>query len=254
MTIASVLFDLDGTLVDSLPGIQFSSAAACRAVLPGRELPDLRPFIGPPIRDVFRRVFIDLPPSTLDDLVSHFRQSYDGEGCLKGTVYPGVRETLSGLKDLGMGCFVVTNKPFEATTNILHHTRLAENFQAVYSPNRKNPPFRSKGEMTASLVRDFQLVPACTILVGDSPEDRTAAQECGIRFVAAAYGYGGIHLHLEGQEKDVLYSFLDLWRVVRDGKGPWANPSQGTQQAEGENAESEHLSIRRNPEVKGRAS
>jgi len=253
MTLAGVLFDLDGTLVDSLPGIQFSGAAACGAVLPGRELPDLRPFIGPPIREVFRRIFIDLSSSTLDELVSHFRKSYDGEGCLKGTVYPGVRETLSGLRDLGIGCFVITNKPFEATTKLLHHTRLAEHFQAVYSPNRKNPPFRSKGEMTASLVREFQLNPACTILVGDSLEDRTAAQECGIRFAAAAYGYGGIHLHLDGQN-DVLFSFPDLWRIIRDGKGPWASAFQGAQQAEGENAKSEHLSIRRNPEVKGRAS
>jgi phosphoglycolate phosphatase len=254
MTIASVLFDLDGTLVDSLPGIQFSSAAACGAVLPGRKLPDLRPFIGPPIREVFQRVFNDLSSSTLDGLVSHFRKSYDGEGCLKGTVYPGVRETLLGLKDLGIGCFVITNKPFEATLNILHHSRLAENFQAVYSPNRKNPPFRSKGEMTASLVQEFHLSPACTILVGDSLEDRMAAQECQMRFVAAAYGYGGIHLYLDGQAKDVLYSFPDLWRVVKDGKGPWISPSEGARQREGEKSESEHLSTRRNPKVKGRAS
>ena len=236
MTIASALFDLDGTLVDSLPGIRFASEAAFGAVLPGRELPDLRPFIGPPIREVFRRVFVDLSSSTLDELVSRFRKSYDGEGCLKGTVYPGVRETLLGLKNLGIACFVITNKPFEATTKILHHSRLAENFQAVYSPDRKNPPFRSKGEMTAALAQEFQLNSVCTILVGDSLEDRTAAQECGMRFVAAAYGYGGIHLYLDDQTEDVLFSFPDLWRVVQDGKGPWASPSQGDLQPEEENA------------------
>ncbi len=216
MTIASILFDLDGTLVDSLPGIQFSSDVACQAVLPGRELPDLRPFIGPPIREMYRRVFMDLPSRTLDELVTQFRKSYDGEGCLKGTVYPGVRDTLRGLRDLGIACFVITNKPLDATQKILQHRQLAEMFQAVYSPNRKNPPFAGKREMTDALIREFRLDLDRTILVGDSLEDWSAAHECGMRFVAAAYGYGGIHLHLEGGVKDVLYSFPDLRRIVRD--------------------------------------
>ena len=68
----AILFDLDGTLVDSLPGITWAARAALAEVQPGSELPDLRPLLGPPIREIFLRVLPDALPAMLTALEREF--------------------------------------------------------------------------------------------------------------------------------------------------------------------------------------
>ena len=90
MAITQLFFDLDGTLVDSFPGISFSAAAALAQALPGRKVPDFLPFIGPPIREIFRRALPENDPGILAHLEQSFRTSYNSEGWRKTRAYPGV--------------------------------------------------------------------------------------------------------------------------------------------------------------------
>ena len=103
----SVIFDLDGTLVDSLPGIESSARTAIESVLPGVPMPDLKAIVGPPIAAMFARLWPDLEPEKMGRLVAAFRSHYVEKGCLDSLPFPGVMETLSRLQAAGLGAFEV---------------------------------------------------------------------------------------------------------------------------------------------------
>ena len=186
----NVIFDLDGTLVDSLPGIESSVRTAIRSVLPGVRMPDLKAVIGPPIATMFARLWPDLDPEKMALLVAAFRSHYAEKGCLDSLPFPGVPETLSRLHAAGMPLFVLTNKPAAPTKMILGALRMEEFFAGVLAPDSPESRFASKPDGALALMRRFALSPDQTTLVGDGADDAAAANACGFRFIAAAYGYG----------------------------------------------------------------
>lgn len=191
MRTINVLFDLDGTLVDTLPGIDYSMRATVAQVLPGVVLPvDLRPFIGPPLRKVFHLLHPSASPEELDTLEKTFRLSYDAEGWRRSLEYPGVRETLERLQENEVTCFVVTNKQVRISTIILEHFGLRKFFKEIVSPDIRTPRFGCKTESLAYVITQHNLLAADSFFVGDSQDDARAAQDCNVAFLAATYGYG----------------------------------------------------------------
>jgi phosphoglycolate phosphatase len=186
----NLIFDLDGTLVDSLPGIEASARYAVENCLPGISLPELRGLIGPPIRTMFTQLWPERDRAEIEALVAVFRQHYDTEGCLLSRLYPGVHDTLDDLHDAGMAMFVLTNKLSRSADVILRKTGIRQFFLDVMSPDSAEPPYAVKNEGAAILQIRYQLVPGRTLLMGDGVNDLEAAEACGFVFVAAAYGYG----------------------------------------------------------------
>ncbi|MBI4454628.1 MAG: HAD hydrolase-like protein [Acidobacteria bacterium] len=191
----TLVFDLDGTLVDSSAGIEYAGQVAVRILWPGRELPSFRQRIGPPIRDTFQQLLPDATPEELNQLELHFRVTYDNKGWRKSVAYPGVGPSLRRLCELGQQCFVVTNKPTCPARRILEWLELMAYFKEVVSPDSKIPPFSSKADMTAYVLAKYGLDARQTLFVGDSADDARAAQSCGLQFAAAAYGYGCAYTH-----------------------------------------------------------
>jgi phosphoglycolate phosphatase len=187
---AAVIFDLDGTLVDSLPGIESSARSAIGRALPEELMPDLRALIGPPIAEMFAKAWPNLEPERFELLLAEFRAHYLATGCLLSVPFPGVPETLARLQATGLRLFVLTNKPAASAGKILGHLGLAAWFAASLSPDSVIPPFGSKSEGGLLLMEMFDLAPEKTTLVGDGVDDAASAATCGFRFIAAAYGYG----------------------------------------------------------------
>lgn len=190
MNIRNVIFDLDGTLVDSRSGIEFSMRAAIEAILPDRKNEPFECRPGPPIREAFARLFGDAEETSLDELVGEFRKSYDSAGWTQTRVYDGAADALRRLRDDGTRLFVATNKPERAALAILERLGLRGFFDAVVAPDSRTPPFGSKQRMVAWILDAHDLDANETIVVGDSEEDRIAAEASGVAFAAAGYGYG----------------------------------------------------------------
>ena len=186
----SVLFDLDGTLVDSEPGIRHAVQAALADVGLETEVADLRRRIGPPVRDMLAELVHGVDTPTLDRLVVRFRHHYDG-GMWRDTVlFPGVVDALLALQEAGCRLYVVTNKPSDATRRILAHLQIESSFEAVVSKDSVAPPFADKAAMIAYLVHEHGVDPSRCVFVGDGLEDAQAAETTGMAFVAVSYGYG----------------------------------------------------------------
>jgi phosphoglycolate phosphatase len=206
----AILFDLDGTLVDSLPGITWAVRIALAEVRPGSELPDLRPFLGPPIQEIFRLALPDAAPAMRAALERKFRTAYDDEGWRKTVAFPGVPETLAELKRLGMQCFGVTNKPALPTQRILAHCGLDRFFEVFLSTDSRQPALTSKSAATQTLLEKWHLHPRATCLVGDTLEDAHVARACGMAFVAYSGGYGWSGLCAELPEVEMFEDFPAL--------------------------------------------
>ena len=115
----AIFFDLDGTLLDSLPGIAFSIEQAFDACgLPMRPI-DLVQTIGPPIRTILALAATQASDSDLDLLERAFRSSYDSVGWQKTLLFPGSNLMLQEAHGLGIQLFVVSNKPRHISVKIL---------------------------------------------------------------------------------------------------------------------------------------
>lgn len=189
MRLSSIFFDLDGTLVDTLPGIEYSCQVAVDAVLPNRKLENLRQRMGPPIREIFRQAFADVESTIIDRLEIQFRANYDSVGWQKSMAYPGAAEVLAQLNDWQIDCFVVTNKPSVSTQRILRHLGLNKFIKEAISPDSEAGPFPSKVSAIEYLLSKHRLTVEHTVVVGDSAEDARVATACRLKFVAATYGY-----------------------------------------------------------------
>jgi len=203
------VFDLDGTLIDSIPGIASSLAAAFRSI--GREMPvaDLRRAIGPPIRIIAKRI----EPSLTDDetlaIERYYRSLYDSSGWRDSLIFEGVAETLRKLYGAGFRLFVATNKPLLPSRNTLNHMGIANLFEAIVTRDSSTPHYASKAAMLGDLVAMHWLRPGATVMVGDTIEDREAAQANSVACIFAQYGYG----EDPGAQQSIA-SFADLVRVA----------------------------------------
>ena len=120
-----ILFDLDGTLTDSAPGILNSVRYACRKLglpIPGEET--LRRFLGPPLIASFREL-MGLDAADADRAVSAFREYFPTKGLFENEVYPGVPALLADLKAAGKTVILATSKPEAFARRIMEHFDLA---------------------------------------------------------------------------------------------------------------------------------
>ena len=187
-----LLFDMDGTLLDSLPGIAYSIEAAFHAAgVPERPF-DLRQLIGPPIRTILSRMAGTDDPALLDTLERHFRASYDNEGWRQSICFPDALEVLQAMKKSGHRLFIVTNKPHHSSTMAIEAEGIASFFERIYTRDSKKPPYSSKADMLQALLTDQHLSPHDCVMVGDTMEDASAAAMHTIKFIFMEHGYGEI--------------------------------------------------------------
>ena len=198
---ANILFDLDGTLTDSGPGIMKAVQFAIRKC-GGRadDLSALRHFVGPPLQASFLKE--GFGRSELKDLVAAFREYYDSGGIFDNSVYDGVVPMLEELGDRGMKLFVATTKPLPVALRVLEHFGLRKYFTDVCGGS-DDPVFGKKAAVIRRLLEKNGIAdPGSCAMVGDAVQDITGAKENGMISVAVLYGYG--------EEADLMGAGPDL--------------------------------------------
>jgi phosphoglycolate phosphatase len=190
-SLKAIIFDLDGTLVDSARDLRDAvNILLAEEGLRQISLEEVKSMIGDgAARLVERGVSAtggDL--SRLPALVPRFLQIYEANASRYTEAYPGVVETLSSLRELGLPLAVVTNKPYAATIDILEVLGLRTYFDAVVGgdtlPERKPHP----APILAAL-EHLGVAPEAALMVGDNYHDVQAARAAGVRAFAVTYGY-----------------------------------------------------------------
>jgi phosphoglycolate phosphatase len=198
LIVKTLILDLDGTLLDSKPGILESFGEAVKAVFPNTEFDLSRIKVGPPLRQLCQEAFPNVSEDQLQALAKAYRLHYDQKGCTRTGLFEGVRSLLQHCKTRGIALDVATNKPREVTSMILARLEISRFFRCVVSVDSTVPAFSGKAAMLKHLLSLNQLDPRQTIFAGDTEEDAHAARACGIPFVWASYGYGTLGKDMSG--------------------------------------------------------
>lgn len=188
----AVLFDLDGTLLDTIADL----AAAVNRMLvelgrPPRAQQQIHSFVGKGIADLVRRCLTEDAAASADEIEAAlpvFRRHYAELNGRSTRIYPGVPETLVALRARGLRLAVVTNKAEAFTLPLLAAMGLAEHFEVVVSGDtlavRKPDPAVLHHACTLLGVAAHE-----ALMVGDSANDALAARAAGMPVMLVSYGY-----------------------------------------------------------------
>lgn len=183
-----VLFDLDGTLVDSTPGIWASVRHAVAALgLPEPTPEQLAGMVGPPLQDSFVDVF-GVPGADVPRAIAAYREHYAAGALFDVTVYDGVRQLLGTLRDGGATLAVATSKPEPFAVRVLAHIGLLDVFASVHGATLDGA-VRHKDEVVgAALAAHPQ--GRSPVLVGDRAQDVLGAAAHRLPCIGAGWGLG----------------------------------------------------------------
>ena len=184
---AALLFDLDGTLVDSKPGI----VRCFRYALDELQKPSpsedvLVASIGQPFRPAFAGFLDTSDEHLIEQAVTLYRNRYGESGLYEATIYEGVPDMLLALDN--QTAYIATSKATVYASRIIQHFGLARYFRNVYGPDL-NGKLGDKTELVKHLLRTEQ-ISGDAVMIGDRADDMLAAINNGCRAVGVLWGYG----------------------------------------------------------------
>ena len=185
----TLLFDLDGTLFDSAPGI-LSSIRFALDELGIPEPPDMWRFLGPPLF-VSLKEFCGLDDEKAWDVVGIYREKYPtDEYIFNASVFDGVEEILKELKAAGLTLAVATSKPVPFAKKLVEHFGLIEYFDFIGGSGLDNSR-GSKREVIEYVLENLGETDRSSVLmIGDRKHDVLGAKECGLDCLYVLWGYG----------------------------------------------------------------
>lgn len=211
------LFDLDGTLVDTSPGI-LEALRRMEQEVGVEPLPPktLEKFIGPPLEWSMETNY-GLEPREAKAWAEIYRRIYTEENCIaKSRLYPYIRETLALLREKGGKCAVTSLKIDRMVAATLNVYDLAPEFDALVGRSEACP---TKADTIREAMRLLDWPgTADVVLFGDSRYDGEGAREAGVAFVPLTYGFGFAE---EGSMEGLGYAAIarepqDVYRFVRE--------------------------------------
>ncbi len=185
----NVLFDLDGTLVDSSKTILDSVFHALEELgVDPDSGPDVRSLIGMPLFDIFVGQY-GMPAARAQEAIDHYRAFYEQLNQAGTTVFDGVRDGLAELRHAGLSLFVATVKPTPIAEKVLVDLELRAHFTGVAGASM-GPERRDKTSIIAHALNVYGLDAGRTVMVGDRDQDILGARANGLFALAVTYGFG----------------------------------------------------------------
>lgn len=215
---ATIVFDLDGTLVDSAPDIlRALNETLDLEGLPRTKLDTVRGLVGPGARVLIERVAgrsgVTFSTERLDQLTAAFVEFYRADIARESAVFPGVIEALDTLAELGAKFAVCTNKRTDMSQQLLEALGFAHRFSAIVGADAVTDRKPHPDHYRAAVTRAGGIVRR-SMMVGDTVADVAAARGAGAPVAAVSFGYSD-----DGAEKlgadVVLHRFSELAPACR---------------------------------------
>ncbi len=183
----AVLFDVDGTLIHSSPGILETMKFTFQAM--GKDITglDLSRYLGPPLRTSFAEHFNNA--EDVEKAVSIYRERYHTHGQFRCSLYPNVKKMLTVLKENGILLYTATSKPQEVVIPILQHFQIADLFEYIGGAS-VDASLDNKTAVMKHVLSRKELQNKKILMIGDRKEDLIGAVNCKLDAVGILYGYG----------------------------------------------------------------
>ena len=205
-----ILFDFDGTVFDTVEGITKSVQYALRKFDIEAELSQLTCFAGPPLVDMFQEKF-GFTYEQAQQAVVYFRERYKPIGLYESRPFEGMKELLAELRQAGKKTAIATIKYQPMAEELLKRSGMDGYFDAVCG----SPAERSltKKELVEKAMERLSAESAESVLVGDTKYDLLGAQQAGVSFIGAGYGYAPEELH-EMKAESIAGSVEELKKLL----------------------------------------
>lgn len=209
-----ILFDLDGTLTESAPGIIRSvKYALARMGIEDYDEDTLCKFIGPPLLESFEEHF-GMNEQQAQRAVGIYREYFSEKGLFENAVYGGVRECLKRLKEAGLRLAVATSKPQVFCDRILEHFGLTEYFEVIVGVPLGDLKMTKTKVIAEALSRLGVVNKAEAVMAGDRFYDVEGALENGIGCIGVSYGYGSVEELLSAGAQKICGSAEELVAAI----------------------------------------
>ena len=211
MAYTSILFDLDGTLVDSGEGVLKCAELALRHFdLPIPTPEEMRTFVGPPLRDSFLR--FGCTEEMAQEAIAVYRRRYTTVGKFELFVYPGIEHLLQDLTAAGCKLYVATSKPETVSVEILQHLGLARYFTYIAGADQDKGR-STKSEVIAHLLAQVGNLDGA-LMVGDTAYDVIGSAQHGIPCAGVSWGYGTLESIEAAHPAAIVHSTEELLAFV----------------------------------------
>jgi len=205
-----LIFDLDGTLIETSKGISAAAEAAFKEILPDYKMPSFKNQIGPPLRELFAS---HLPPNEptakINELVSSFKYHYDSDLWKISKLYNNVIEVLKIIQDQDIECWILTNKRLVPTEKLLKYHKIYGFFKKIITAD--SSPQNNKKEAFKEIWSNNHQSNNNIMLIGDSIDDYEISATYGFRFLGIGYGYGSAKLtDILGNQNIMISEFKQL--------------------------------------------
>ncbi|MGO3792749.1 MAG: HAD-IA family hydrolase [Enterococcus gilvus] len=194
-----VLFDLDGTLTDSIEGILNSIRYMLeKKGLAISDTETLRSFIGPPLADSLKALY-GISEAEAQEAVESYREYYADQGIKQLTVYPGVEKMLTDLSE-DYSLAIATSKPEFFAEQVIENTGLTKYFTGIFGADLAGDRSKKADVITYALE---QLEGDTAVMVGDRKFDILGAKDNQLKSIGVLYGFGD-RQELAEAEADIL--------------------------------------------------
>jgi phosphoglycolate phosphatase len=187
----NLLFDLDGTLTDSRPGILACIQYALeRAGVASPSEQELQRYIGPPLSHSFAQLLaaeVDAP--CVAEALASYRERFTVTGMFENAVYDQIPAALDEVARRGARLYVATSKPRIYAERILEHFGLADRFIAVFG-SELDGSLSEKSELIEHALRTAGLDPEASVMIGDREHDMIGAVRNHVYPAGVLWGYG----------------------------------------------------------------
>lgn len=189
MQLSLVIFDLDGTLLDTSEGVMCAIDSITEAFnLRSLSTVEKQSFIGPPIQVSFERQY-SLTKERAWEIATRWREVYKDEYLFYAKPYDGIYELLTFCREMGLKTAVATNKREDYTRTLLEHFGFTEHFDCICGTDMAGT--LTKPELILRCIdRTGAAEPERCLMVGDTEGDLAAAKAAGTDFLGVTYGYG----------------------------------------------------------------
>ncbi len=187
----AIIFDLDGTLVDSAADVgDAANRVMAASGYPEHPTSAYYRFMGDGVYELMRRVLPEdaRSPETVSAAVQAFFQEYDGNWHHRSRPYPGIPELLDELAQRGVLLSVLSNKPHRFTTAFIDRFLPKHRFAAVYG-QRDGVPRKPDPAGALEIADRLGLSPKAFLFLGDTPTDMKTATAAGMHPVGACWGF-----------------------------------------------------------------
>ena len=192
--IKAVIFDLDGTLLNSLIDIMDSVNIVLKEHnLPTHSLDDYKMFIGNGIEVLAKKSLQDKYSNiNFDDFLMRVKEIYSERQILKTKPYDGITKMLKSLNDLSIKIAILSNKPNEFTKHVVNHFFNDINFEIILG-SRKDVPRKPNPQAVFEILENLNIEKDNAIFVGDTSTDMQTGKNAGLKTIGVSWGFRSVN-------------------------------------------------------------